>query len=178
MWLVNKINAAQPLILADVNKYIASNPHLFDPAAAAAASASAASSSSSSASPSSSSSSSSSPSSAAAELEASLPDSQQMQAADAVSLKQFSKAASAHYATQLTALEAVLQREAQADAPPPSESMGDDAVRESQRRNLAIGWQFVAREKNVDIYTKTEGTVQYCKGQSIEWLVQACVRGY
>jgi hypothetical protein len=124
MWLVNKINAAQPLILADVCKYVASNPQLQQSNQADASS-----SSSTSAPPpqnaggfpltspskSSSSSSSSSPTeydkrkSIARQYEEALPDEASVQEADAASQRKFAQAAAVHYLNQLQEVEPLLQ---------------------------------------------------------------------
>jgi hypothetical protein len=175
MWLVNKTNALQPLILADVAKYIAANPHLFDGAADESSS-------------SSSSSSSSVPgvglgAGAGAGVGVSASSTH-----DAESARAFSSAAAPHYAARLAALEPMLLREYEADAPSAtgdgtatgtgtgtgtgtatgtdSSSLPDEeALTIAQRaRNAANGWVFHSRQRDVDIYSKTEGAVTYCKG--------------
>ena len=124
-WLANKVTSVQPLVLADVAKYIAANPHLFAGGGGggggddAAASGTAVSTSSVPATAS------ASASASASAIAASTDD-------ERASARAFSAAAHATYASRLAALRPLLEREHAADSGRPF-----DAPREVRHFTLA-----------------------------------------
>lgn len=125
-WLANKVTSVQPLILADVAKYIAANPHLFAAAGGADAAASGIA------------------AGTAASAAASAPASVSTATTDdeRASARAFSAAAHATYAARLAALRPLLEREHAADTGRPFDAPREVRCARAEQNRAKAGQCF------------------------------------